>query len=193
MSSAAGRPPVVPPPARNNSTTAIWWILGIVAGGIVVMVFLGLMFAGLVIRNAHVSDQGKNVDIQTPVGEIKVNQNPNRASGLPVYPGATPSTEDGHTNVELSSGQAGVGVAVENYSSADSLDKVTAWYSQKLGPSFKRENKGNDVQVHGMTVTTDADVTFSEDHGDSTRSVVLTQKDGKVEIILVRAGKREAQ
>jgi hypothetical protein len=193
MSSAAGRPPVVPPPARNNSTTAIWWILGIVAGGIVVMVFLGLMFAGLVIRNAHVSDQGKNVDIQTPVGEIKVNQNPNRASGLPVYPGATPSIDDGHTNVELSSGQAGVGVAVENYSSADSLDKVTAWYSQKLGSSFKRENKGSDVQVHGMTVTTDADVTFSEDHGDSTRAVVLTRKDGSVEITLVRAGKREAQ
>ena len=157
------------------------------------MVFLGLMFAGLVIRNAHVSDQGKNVDIQTPVGEIKVNQDRSRASGLPVYPGATPSTEDGHTNVELSSGQSGVGVAVENYSTADSLDQVTAWYSQKLGPSFKRENKGKDVQVHGMTVTTDADMTFSEDRGDSTRSVVLTQKDGKVEIILVRAGKREAQ
>ena len=157
------------------------------------MVFLGLMFAGLVIRNSHLSDQGKNVDIQTPVGELKVNQNPSRSSGLPLYPGASASTEDGHTNVEVSSGQAGVGVAVENYSTADSLDKVTAWYSQKLGPSFTRENKGKDIQVHGMTVTTDADMTFSEDHGDSTRSVVLTQKDGKVEITLVRAGKREAQ
>jgi hypothetical protein len=193
MSSAAGRPPVVPPPARNNSATAIWWILGIVAGGIVVIIFLGLMFAGLVIRNSHVSDQGKNVDIQTPVGELKVNQNPSRSSGLPVYPGATPSTEDGHTNVEVSSGPAGVGVAVENYSTADSLDKVTAWYSKRLGPSFTRETKGNDVKVHGMTVTVDADMTFSEDHGDSTRSVVLTRKGGNVEITLVRAGKREAQ
>lgn len=157
------------------------------------MVFLGLMFAGLVVRNSHVSDQGKNVDIQTPVGEIKVNQNPNRASGLPVYPGATASTEDGHTNVEVSSGQAGVGVAVENYSTPAALDKVTAWYSQRLGPSFTRETKGNDVKVHGVVVTTDADMTFSDDHGDSTRTVVLTQKDGKVEITLVRAGKREAQ
>jgi hypothetical protein len=193
MSSASGRPPVVPPPARKDSTTAVWWILGIVAGGIVVMVFLGLMFAGMVVRNSHINDQGKNVDIRTPVGEIKVNQNPNRASGLPVYPGAVASTDDGHTNVEVSSGEAGVGVAVENYSTADTLNKVTAWYSQRLGPSFTRETKGNDVRVHGMTVTTDADMTFSEDHGDSTRTVVLTQKNSRVEITLVRAGKREAQ
>jgi hypothetical protein len=63
------------------------------------MIFLGLMFAGLVVRNSHLSDQGKNVDIQTPVGELKVNQNPNRGSGLPVYPGSTPSSEDGHANL----------------------------------------------------------------------------------------------
>jgi hypothetical protein len=157
------------------------------------MIFLGLMFAGLVVRNSHLSDQGKNVDIQTPVGELKVNQNPNRGSGLPVYPGSTPSSEDGHANLEVLSGAAGVGVAVENYLTADSLDQVTAWYSQRLGSSFTRETKGHDVKVHGMSVTTDADMTFSDDHGDSTRTVVLTQKDHKVEITLVRAGKREAQ
>jgi hypothetical protein len=193
MSSASGRPPVVPPPARRDSTTAIWWILGIVAGGIVVMVFLGLMLAGLVVRNSHVREQGQNVDIQTPVGEFRVNQNPNHASGLPVYPGATPSARDGQTNVEVSAGEAGLGVAVENYSTADSLDKVTAWYSQRLGSSFTREPKGNDVKVHGMAITTDADMAFSDDHGDSTRTVVLTRKDEKIEITLVRAGKRESQ
>jgi hypothetical protein len=157
------------------------------------MVFLGLMFAGLVVRNSHVNQQGKDVDIQTPVGEIKVNQNPNRASGLPVYPGATPSTKDSHANVEVSSGEAGVGVVVENYSTTDALDKVTAWYAQRLGPSFKRENQEGEVKVHGLAVTTDADVTFADDHGDSTRTVVLNRKDDNVQITLVRVGKREAQ
>jgi hypothetical protein len=159
------------------------------------MVLMGLVFAGLVVRNSHIQDQGKNVDIQTPVGELKVNQNPNRASGLPIYPGATPSTKDSHANVELSTGDAGagVGVAVENYASTDSLDKVTAWYAQRLGATFRRANKDGEVQVHGLTVSTDADVTFSDDHGDSTRSVVLTKKDGDVEITLVRVAKREAQ
>jgi hypothetical protein len=193
MSSASGRPPIVPPPVRKDSTTAVWWILGIVGGGIVVMVFLGLMFAGLVVRHSRINGQGKDLDIQTPVGELKVNQNPNRASGIPVYPGATPSSKDSHANVELSAGDAGLGVVVENYSTADSLDKVAAWYSQRLGSSFTREGKGGEAKIQGVTVGTDSDVTFNDDHGDSTRTVSLTQKDDKVEITLVRAGKREAQ
>ena len=158
-----------------------------------VTVFLGLMFAGLVIRNSHLNQEGKNVDIQTPVGELKVNQNPNHSSGLPVYPGATPSTKDSHANVELSAGEAGLGLVVENLTTTDSLDKVTAWYAQRLGPVFKRQDKNGNIQVNGMTVTTDADVAFSDDHGDSTKSVVLSRKDGDVEITLVRVGKREAQ
>jgi hypothetical protein len=193
MSSASGRPPIIPPPARRDSTTAIWWILGIVGGGIVVMVFLGLVFAGFVVRHSHVSDQGKDVDIQTPVGEIKVNQNPNHASGLPIYPGAAPTAKDDHANVQLSSGDAGLGVAVENYSTSDPLDKVAAWYSQRLGSSFTRQKKGGDVRVHGMDITTDSDLTFNDDHGDGTRTVALSRKNDTVEITLVRVGKREPQ
>jgi hypothetical protein len=193
MSSASGRPPIVPPPARRDSTTAIWWILGIVGGGIVVMVFLALMVAGYVAGHSHIDSEGKNVDIQTPVGELKVNQNANRASGLPVYPGATPSSKDSHANVELSAGDAGLGVVVENYSTADSLDKVAAWYAQHLGPTFARGKKGGEVKVQGMDITTDSDVTFNDNHGESTRTVSLTRKDSGVEITLVRTGKREAQ
>jgi len=193
MSSASGRPPVIPPPARRDSTTAIWWILGIVGGGIVVLVLFGLVFAGFVVRHSHVNDQGKDVDIQTPVGELKVNQNPNHASGLPIYPGASPSSQDNHANVQLSSGEAGLGVAVENYSTTDPLDKVAAWYSQHLGSSFTRGKKGDDVKVQGMVITTDSDVTFNDNHGDGTRTVSLTRKDDGVEITLVRVGKREAQ
>jgi hypothetical protein len=193
MSSASGRPPIVPPPARRASTTAIWWILGIVGGGLVVMVFLALMVAGYVAGHSQIDSEGKNVDIQTPVGELKVNQNSNRASGLPVYPGATASSKDSHANVELSSGDAGLGVFVENYSTTDPLDKVAAWYSQHLGPTFTRGKKGGEVKVQGMDITTDSDVTFNDNHGENTRTVSLTQKDSGVEITLVRTGKREAQ
>ena len=72
MSSASGRPPAAIPPKRRDSTTAVWWILGIVAGGIVVMVVFGLALAGVLIHNLHVRNQGQNVEIQTPVGGIKV-------------------------------------------------------------------------------------------------------------------------
>src|ERR1700721_2195506 len=96
MSSASGRPPIVPPPARRDSTTAIWWILGIVGGGIVVMVFLALMVAGYVAGHSHIDSEGKNVDIQTPVGELKVNQNPTGPWGSPVYPAAPPPGKTSH-------------------------------------------------------------------------------------------------
>ena len=86
MSSAAGRPPAAIPPQRQNSSTAVWWILGIVAGGIVVMVVFGLALAGLVIHNLHVHNQGQNVEIQTPVGGIKVSHD--ATVNLPVYPGS---------------------------------------------------------------------------------------------------------
>lgn len=159
------------------------------------MVFFGLLFAGFVVRHAHINEKGKNLDIQTPVGELKFDQNPSRASGLPVYPGATPLTNDGQANIEVRAGEKGVGVAVESYTTNDSLDKVTTWYSQRLGSTFKRENKdkNGDVKVHGLTVTVDSDVTFTDDHGDATKSVVLSTKDDNVQITLVRAGKRESQ
>ena len=53
--------------------------------------------------------------------------------------------------------------------------------------------KGGEVKVQGMDITTDSDVTFNDNHGESTRTVSLTQKDSGVEITLVRTGKREAQ
>jgi hypothetical protein len=192
MSSAAGRPPAaIPPPRRPNN--AVWWILGIVAGGILVMIFFGLSLAGLFIHNLHVHDEGKQVEIQTPVGGLKVNGDAPHASGLPVYPDTKSSSDNGNANVEFSAGDVGVGIAVEKYTSRDSLDKVTAWYAQRLGPSFRREKPGDRTVVHGVDATNDADVAFVDDHGDGVRVVALTRKDDEIEIVLVHAGKKEAQ
>jgi hypothetical protein len=157
------------------------------------MVFLGLMFAGVVLRNSHIDGQGKNVDIRTPVGEFKVNQDPSHSSGLPLYPGATVSDKSDHANIQMMAGEAGIGIAVEQYVTPDSLEKVAAWYAQRLGPSFRREKPSGQANVHGVNVGTDVDVTFTDDHGDGARVVGLKQKDDEVEISLVRVGKREAQ
>src|SRR5271156_3108695 len=137
MSSASGRPPVAIPPQRpRRSNNAVWWILGIVAGGIVVMILFGLALAGLFIRNLRVHNDGNNVQIQTPVGSIKVNKDVPRASGLPVYPGAKAGDDGKNATVELSAGDAGLGFAVEHFTTSDSLDQVDKWYAHRLGPSF---------------------------------------------------------
>ena len=141
MSSASGRPPAAIPPKRRDSSTAVWWILGIVAGGIVVMVVFGLALAGMLLHNLHVRNQGQNVEIQTPVGGIKVGHE--ATVNLPVYPGSTSASSHDNANVELSAGDGGFALAVENYQTTADLDKVSAWYAQKLGPSFRREKEGS--------------------------------------------------
>ena len=65
MSSASGRPPAaIPPPRRSNN--AVWWILGIVAGGILVMIFFGLALAGLFIHNLHIHDRANKLRFRHP-------------------------------------------------------------------------------------------------------------------------------
>jgi hypothetical protein len=192
MSSASGRPPAAIPPQRRGNN-AVWWILGIVAGGIVVMVLFGLALAGLFIRNLRVHNQGNNVEIQTPVGAIKVDKDVPRASGLPVYPGATSAGKDNNAKVDLSAGDGGVGFAVEHFTTSDNLDKVDAWYVHRLGPSFRREEKLSGHPIHGVTVDADTDIAFVDDHGEGARVVALTRKGDGVDIVLFRADKKEAQ
>jgi hypothetical protein len=192
MSSASGRPPAAIPPQRR-SNNAVWWILGIVAGGIVVMVLFGLALAGLFIRNLRVRNQGNNVEIQTPVGAIKVNKDAPRATGLPVYPGAASSGKDNNAKVELSAGDAGVGIAVEHFTTSDDLDEVDKWYSHRLGSSFRREENHDHHPIHGVTVDSDTDIAFVDDHGDGARVVALTKKSDGVDIVLFRAAKKQAQ
>jgi len=194
MSSASGRPPATIPPQRQpRSNNAVWWILGIVAGGIVVMVLFGLALAGLFIRNLRVHNQGNNVEIQTPVGAIKVNKDAPRASGLPVYPSAKPGENDNNAKVDLSNDEGGVGIAVEHFVTSDSLDQVDKWYAHRLGSSFRREENHDHKPIHGVTVDSDTDLAFVDDHGDGVRVVALTKKDDGVDIVLFRAGKKEAQ
>lgn len=190
MSSASGRPPAAIPPKRRDSTTAVWWILGIVAGGIVVMVVFGLALAGVLIHNLHVRNQGQNVEIQTPVGGIKVGHE--ATVNLPVYPGSA-SADSHNANVELSAGDEGFAIAVEKYNTTDDLAKVSAWYKQRLGPSFRLEKRGTYDKIHGVDATSDADLAFVDDRGDGARIVALTNKDNCVEIALVRVGKKETQ
>jgi len=192
MSSASGRPPAAIPPQRHTNN-AVWWILGIVAGGIVVMVLFGLALAGLFIRNLRVHSQGNNVEIRTPVGAIKVNKDASRPTGLPVYPGATSGETDKNAKVELSNDDGAVGIAVEHFTTTDKLDRVDTWYAHRLGSSFRREENHDHHPIHGVTVDSDTDIAFVDDHGDGVRLVALTKKDEGVEIVLMRAGKKEAQ
>jgi hypothetical protein len=184
------------PPRRDNN--AVWWILGIVIGGILLMVVFGLAIAGMFIHHIHVDNSAKKVDIETPVGDFKVDTDGSRHTGLPVYPGAEiMSDKDGNAHVELSLDDAGVGLAIETYQTDNDLDEVDAWYRKHLGPAFKRETPKSSATKHHdhneEGVVEDADIAFTDDHGNGARVVALTKKDDGVKINLVNVGKRETQ
>lgn len=192
-SGSSGRPPMnMAPPRRDNH--AVWWILGIVVGGIVIMIVFGLALAGMFLHRVHVNASEKNVDIQTPVGELKVNTDSAHSTGLPVYPGAAPSDDkDKNAQIELNSGDSGVGLAVENYTTGDSLGEVTRWYQKHLSASFQRENPQKLKNDPDDPLDHKADVAFVDDRADVARVVALTKRADGVRISLVRVGKRETQ
>jgi hypothetical protein len=168
------------------------WIFGIIGGGIALMIILALVFAGVFFRRIHVDETGNKVEIETLAGKIKVDAEGPRRTGLPIYPGATRSNTDG-ANIELSSKEGGAfGVAVEKYTTGDDLNKVIAWYAQKLGPNFRREDEHSRTRTHTYGEG-NADVVFVEDRGAGARVVALTKTSAGAEISLIRAGVKEAQ
>jgi hypothetical protein len=80
----------------------------------------------------------KKVDIQTPMGSLKVNTKVDpKDIGLALYPGATPYSKDeddqGHANVNIASPVFGVKVIAAQFQTDDSADKVLQFYRKELG------------------------------------------------------------
>jgi hypothetical protein len=79
----------------------------------------------------------KNVQVDTPFGGVHVNTDQTSAAdlGLPVYPGAQPiKGDDKHksADVHLGFGEWELRVRAVSYGSADSEDKVAAFYKKAL-------------------------------------------------------------
>lgn len=106
-------------------------------------VFMGMsLAAGLAGCRIHVdkdaNGQEKNVQVDTPFGGVHVNTDQISAAdlGLPVYPGAEIVKDKDHdksADVNMGFGEWTLRVRAVNYATADSQDKVTAFYKKALG------------------------------------------------------------
>jgi hypothetical protein len=194
MSTGSTQPPMyqpTPPQRRNN---AIWWILGIVAVGIIVMFLFGVTLAGLFIHHLKVRNSGDKVDIQTALGAISVDKGGPHVTGLEIYPGASPSSDDKGANVNLSANDTAVGIATEQYQTKDPIDFVQAWYRKHLSPDFRLEaSKGVPDHSNGLVKMNDGDVAFVDDHRNGVRVVALKRISEGTQITLVRIGTKETQ
>ena len=106
--------------------------------------------------------EDKKVDIETPFGGIHVDKNADaRDTGLTVYPGAHPVEKEAEgneksANVNITAGIYGIKVVAVEYESADTPEKVIAYYKdqlKKFGPVLEcrttyREHAGGSATVH---------------------------------------------
>lgn len=117
-----------PPPARSSAlrivlaVIAAFVVLGVL--GLSVVVFVGYRIA----KKSHVTQDGQHVNIETPFGTVSAND-PDQAVrelGVDVYPGAQVQT-NGSAAVAF----GGVHTVAATFESADSADKVCAFYKSK--------------------------------------------------------------
>jgi len=128
------------------------------------------------------TEDGKNgqsdkVDIKTPFGSLKVDENVDaRDTGLPAYPGAQPYHEkdDGHSaaNVNISSEMFGVKVVAAEFTTPDSPSKVQDFYEKALKSyghvleckgSYDNNIKANKGTDDDKPVTCDSNGTHPEE------------------------------
>src|SRR5262249_28251256 len=134
------------------------------------------------------------VEIETPAGQITMGETRARDVGLPIYPGATATQSGG--GIEFTSMEnERVGLTEVHLVSGDPLEKVDAWYRERLGPDFQHEGPGTkpgSIHLRGAKVR-DEDIAFVSDRDDLVRVVALKRRGAGVEIALVRIGGRETQ
>jgi len=114
-----------------------------------------LVFALIVLPacSINVKDKGKEgekrVDIQTPMGDIHVNEQPDiRDTGLSLYAGARPAAQDNGedkkaANVNINGPGFTLKVVAAEFESDDAPDKVFAYYNREL------QKFGKPIECHG--------------------------------------------
>jgi hypothetical protein len=165
-----GAPATPAPPASTGGSNALKIFLIIVGTllllGILAVITLGLITRHFITHNAHISQNGDKVKIETPFGTAETNKDPDvvaRDLGVDVYPGAV--TEKGSSATATF---GGVHTAATNFTTSDSVDKVCAFYKEKFPNPMVSTSDQNRCTI----VSNDQKNMISiniEGHGDSTR------------------------
>lgn len=153
--------------------------LFIVFVGAVALLVLGGVYVARHVR-VHETEVGdhKNVQIETPFGNLRVNKNNGlepASVGIPVYPGAQrDSDHGGGASFEFDGGELhkDLTIAAANYFTSDAPDKVRDYYRHEF-PTWKThwENDGMRLEVkeNGQMRTI-----FIRPKGDGTRIAIAS-------------------
>ena len=122
-----------PAPVPTTGGGGALKIILIVVAVIVGVGILGMVTCGIVvhraIKNAHVSQKGDNVKIETPFGNMETSADPEQTAkdlGVEIYPGAQVQ-KAGTASVTFGS----LHTVTANFESSDPVDKICDFYKQK--------------------------------------------------------------
>ena len=122
------------PAANAGQGSGALKVILIVVGVIVLLGILSVgsvaFFAWRIARHAHVRQDGNNVKVETPFGNVETTQDPHDAArnlGVEIYPGAE-VLKDGSASATF----AGVHTASVSSESTDSVDKIASFYKGKF-------------------------------------------------------------
>lgn len=132
--------------------------------------------------------KNKNVDIQTPFGDLKVhNEADAKDTGLPIFPNSREKPGDNaddskSANVNLSFGKFGLKVAVATYETDAAPDKVLAYYRTEVGKYGKiLECKGGSIGNVNI------------DHDDKSDKELHCDSHGDSNVIELKVGSKSLQ
>ncbi len=129
----------------------------------------------------------KNVEISTPFGGLKVNNDADaRDTGLPIFPNSRPKPKehdnDSSANVNMSFGKFGLKVVAATYLTDASPDKVLDFYRGEVGKYGKvLECKGGSIG------------NFKVEHNDTSDKELHCDKDGDGSVVELKVGSENLQ
>ena len=110
---------------------------GCEGAALLVVAGLALVLTGCVVMREEDEGRTKEVNISTPVGALAAKTGEDTGdTGLPVYPGAQPSKDDGRdterANVSIGTPWFGLHVRAAEYQSGDAPEQVLVYYREQM-------------------------------------------------------------
>jgi hypothetical protein len=122
--------PAAPSKGGSSALKIVLIVVAVILGIGILFVAGAGYFAYRVAKSTHVRQEGGNVKVETPFGNVESSNDPAKAAkdlGVDVYPGAE-IQKDGTGTATL----GGVRTASASFTTSDSVDKVCAFYKSRF-------------------------------------------------------------
>jgi hypothetical protein len=176
----------------SQSKSLLWMMIGFFIG-LLILVGGGFLLVNRVVRSFGLSAGSNKNTVHTSTGSFRLQKQDQVGPGLPVFPRASLELPDGSaTAATIKEAQNGINIAT--YHTTDIRDYVDNWYSQHLGPEFKRRDSGERPlpEIFKDANVSDSDIAFVAERGSQVRIVALAIDEGGTKISLIRVDKSPA-